>query len=263
VVLIALSCFTSTLGNMTTLVRTVYGLAIDGLLPSYLAKVQSKTQIPHWATVTITAGSALLSVCFSFEQLMQMVGGGVLMNFTIVAITLIIISYRTSSVTEETPFKDCEGGSKGNARVNSSVMLLSLLYLIIVSTTLMFLIKVNMSMTHNIILSVLGLGAGFAVLMWIWLGFVKDENKEQSFKCPLVPFVPGLAVVLNTMLLASLEDGMLLLQMMGVYLVGAVVVYMGYGIFFSKITRDKQGEEHVKRFDMMQPTCPVAEMLGK
>ena len=67
------------------------------------------------------------------------------------------------------------------------------------------------------------------------------ENKDLSFRSPFIPFVPGLCMLINLFLFVNLE--LKAVQQLLIYVLIGLGVYFFYGIFFSKITAEKQSKK--------------------
>lgn len=225
---------------MTTVVRALYVVAFDGLLFKLFGAVAKSTQVPHYATIILTITASLLSIIFSFRQLIHMVSGGTLMIFTTVNITVIIISYRKAPLQEETPLVNNEVGQDSDGEgedEDNYVIWLSLLYLVVISLGIIA-FRIAVSLPMKIASLSVFLALGLAILFFIWTKFERADNPNQSFICPLVPFIPGLAVISNLLLLSSLDTHAL--KMTGGYSIGGVVLYLSYGVWNSAITVKKQ-----------------------
>ena len=69
---------------------------------------------------------------------------------------------------------------------------------------------------------------------------LKEGEELLSFKSPFKPFVQGFSILINLLLLLHLKP--VALQQLSIYAVVGLVVYLCYGIFFSKITNRKQNQ---------------------
>lgn len=84
---------TSLLGSAYSLPRAIYAMASDGLLFSIFAYVHPKTQTPIWGIFTFGLLSALMSLLFEIETLVEFMSIGTLMAYTFVAASVIILRY--------------------------------------------------------------------------------------------------------------------------------------------------------------------------
>ncbi|CAL4121108.1 unnamed protein product [Meganyctiphanes norvegica] len=88
---------TSLMGSLFTLPRCVYAMAADGLLFSWLAKVNDKSQVPVINLAFCGLLSALLALLFDIEKLVEFMSIGTLMAYTIVSASVIILRYQPAS----------------------------------------------------------------------------------------------------------------------------------------------------------------------
>ncbi|XP_038077810.1 cationic amino acid transporter 4-like [Patiria miniata] len=89
--------FTSLLGTVFSLPRSIYAMANDGLLFTFLAKVSKRTQVPVIAAVIFGLLSAIMAVLFDLSALVEFMSIGVLMAYAIVAGAVIVLRYRPSN----------------------------------------------------------------------------------------------------------------------------------------------------------------------
>ncbi|XP_007900016.1 cationic amino acid transporter 4 [Callorhinchus milii] len=81
------------------------------------------------------------------------------------------------------------------------------------------------------VLFVVVFGAGFILsLFLIWIH--EQHPKSKTFQVPLVPFIPGLSILLNTFLMLKLN--LMTWVRFSIWLVIGLVIYFGYGIWHSK-----------------------------
>ncbi|XP_070561461.1 cationic amino acid transporter 4-like [Ptychodera flava] len=100
---------TSLMSNMFSLPRCIYAMASDGLLFSFLAKVNARTQVPVIATVVFGIFTGVLAVIFDLEALVEFLSIGTLLAYTIVAASVIVLRYQAKALTVAGP---TEGGDR-------------------------------------------------------------------------------------------------------------------------------------------------------
>jgi len=198
-------------------------MATDGLFPPVFAR-RSSTGVYFWGTLISGAFMVLLAVFMPFDSLWNMVNIGVLMSFNLTNSSLIMVRYRS--------------GSKGSGKVAGS--LIGALWLFAAVTSYTFWKGLyepssaggDVSITAGIV-SALGLAATvatmialqFKMIMKDEVGTELSENKEV-FKCPAVPFIPGTAILVNFLMMATMswKDHIYTAILMIVF----VVVYIAY-----------------------------------
>lgn len=85
--------FTALIGMMLAGSRLLYSFGRDGLLPSWLGKLNDK-HLPNRALVTITTIAVIIGSMFSFEFLAQLISAGTLIAFMFVSIGVLALRRR-------------------------------------------------------------------------------------------------------------------------------------------------------------------------
>ncbi|KAA0197675.1 hypothetical protein HAZT_HAZT003712 [Hyalella azteca] len=85
---------TSLLGNLFSLPRCVYAMASDGLIFSQFAVVSEKTKLPMLNVVVCGLLTAFTALIFDLEKLVEFMSIGILMAYTIVSASVIILRYQ-------------------------------------------------------------------------------------------------------------------------------------------------------------------------
>uniref|UniRef100_J3LR85 Cationic amino acid transporter C-terminal domain-containing protein n=2 Tax=Oryza brachyantha TaxID=4533 RepID=J3LR85_ORYBR len=81
------------MGSLLPQPRILMAMARDGLLPSFFADVNKRTQVPVKSTVVTGVCAAALAFFMDVSQLAGMVSVGTLLAFTIVAVSILILRY--------------------------------------------------------------------------------------------------------------------------------------------------------------------------
>ncbi|XP_071944837.1 cationic amino acid transporter 4-like [Antedon mediterranea] len=84
------------LGFMFAIPRSVYAMAIEGLLFPCFAVVSKRTQIPIIATLVFGAMSAILALLFDISALVEFLSIGTLMAYAMVSAAVIAVRYEPS-----------------------------------------------------------------------------------------------------------------------------------------------------------------------
>lgn len=92
-VIIGASCgmVTVLMGTMYALTRIVYSMADDGLLFSWMSKVNEKTQIPLYAMYFFASIGGLLALFLDINTLVEMMSIGTLLAYLVVSASVIIV----------------------------------------------------------------------------------------------------------------------------------------------------------------------------
>jgi len=241
--------FSCGLCTVTTVVRVMYSVAEDGLLFPFLKSVYKRTQVPMWNVLVCSVVGILSSVVYEFDTLSHMISGGTLTVFVITALAVMILSYDLTDPdmeeTEETPLT----AVKTHARKHLFIifMCLFLLTTIMLAFLVAFLQQSIVVIASEVVLAIITIGSLILIRCKIPLQ-AQEEDGTLSFKSPGKPFVQGFSVFVNLLLLFHLE--VVALKQLVIYCVVGLIFYFGYGIFFSKITAEKQKRLSLKEITL-------------
>ena len=99
-----LGMFTALIGMMLAGSRLLYSFGRDGMLPSWLGKL-NKNQLPNNALLTLTVVTVILGAVFPFETLSQLVSAGTLIAFMFVSLGIYAIRPREGKDLQMPGFK--------------------------------------------------------------------------------------------------------------------------------------------------------------
>ncbi|XP_012558865.2 cationic amino acid transporter 2 isoform X1 [Hydra vulgaris] len=243
----------TTLVSLMPVPRMLYSMSQDGLLFEFFSKVNVKTQVPVYSTVISGIFVAFIAAIIDLNELVEMLSIGTLLAYSIVVICVVLLRYEVpdkndavnaytddKQLIEEESFsrsfnrsKYDLGVSKKNISmvVNITVILL-LLELIGISVILSFFVK-KITEKNIAVIVIFSLLSVALLVTTVILSRNKSCENTLSFRVPLVPWIPVLALFFNIYLMSMLS--VLTWIRFVVWLAIGLVIYFTYGIRHSKV----------------------------
>ncbi|XP_046390776.1 high affinity cationic amino acid transporter 1 [Ischnura elegans] len=232
---------TSLMGSIFPLPRIFYAMANDGLVFKGLSKVHPKTQTPLIATILSGSLAGIMALIFDLQQLINMLSIGTLLAYSIVAICILILRYKTN---EESEPSDSHGvffsspretfsslfnlkGIKNTHPTSSLIVDCSVVVFCLMGIAFdAILTFADMTGIWEITLVTI-LGVSLLVSLAI-IARQPTSNMDLFFKVPLVPLVPGLSILINIYLMLMLD--VFTWIRFGVWLLIGFCIYFFYGV---------------------------------
>lgn len=263
---------TTLLGSLFALPRCMYAMASDGLLFSFLGKVNAATQVPLLNLAVSGLCSALLALLFDLEKLVEFMSIGTLLAYTIVSASVIILRYRPPPVEEnvtyapDTPDDEDDNTSQSSidtASPTSDLIEVALagrlrpqfrwlepllgrfepgaapsaavLLFSVLSAAICFQLEMSWTELYE--------GTWWALILYGFLIFCivacvvviaahHQNTRGLQFKVPLVPYIPALSIFCNIELMVHLSP--LTWLRFFIWISIGMLVYFLYGIHHSK-----------------------------
>ncbi|XP_037679587.1 cationic amino acid transporter 4-like isoform X4 [Choloepus didactylus] len=257
----------------------INAMAVDGLFFQLFAPVRPHTQIPMvviWVYGILTATLAML---LDSEALVQLLSIGMLLPYTFMAASVIVLRFRKSSPPRSPGLASYSPGTEvpahsvapepGRLRPalrpylgfldrcgHGTAVAWALGLLVASAVTLGCVLNFGDSVLHlprwGYILLLLSSGVVFLLSLAV-LGAHQQQHRQDIFQVPLVPLTPALSILLNIcfMLQLSLLSWVCLL----IWLIIGLCVYFGYGIRHSKLNLQEAlcGDSQVEMGQAVQP----------
>jgi len=208
-----LSMITTILSSLLGLPRILYQMARDGLLFDIFARL-NRFRVPYMGTIIIAVISCVLTIFLDFSVLSEMISCGVLINYTLIDVGVIVVRFMDTEQKIELKH-----------------------YLTLLGTFLScVLFGIAVEFSHPIFtpLCILPFMAMMGVMYYVMpVKLLRHPPNVESFLCPLVPFLPCVGILLNVAMLVQLELKPLV-QVVGWLLIGSIF-YFAYGIRNSKL----------------------------
>jgi len=203
---ITATCLASLVGQP----RIFYQMAQDGLMFPIFGRLNKRTGVPVFGTIITGLISAIIALLLNLDTLLDMISIGTLLAFTVVCGGVIILRYQ-----DETPGK----------RYKAPLMVI-LYFCGCIFFGIRNKLDLHLTTPYNIVVWI-----AFAIPMvaaFIPLLFLKTTNLPTTFKCPLVPWIPALGILMNVWFIMSLSLGSIYRLL--VWTVLGMLIYFGYGI---------------------------------
>lgn len=186
-----------------------------------------------------------------------MVSGGALLVFIIIIYCLVVISYTkpTKIVDENTNLVCSEEADDTEHPVDGQEwkIIVSMGVFTVFVSIICVLIHYPKTWSFWVVRLPLIISCtvpAIGILVFMKCKYILQQNKDQSFICPFVPFTPGLGLFLNVLLFSYLKESAHYMALM--YIITGAVVYFSYGYFNSTLTVEKQElESHNEHEDSM------------
>ncbi|XP_047030356.1 high affinity cationic amino acid transporter 1-like isoform X1 [Helicoverpa zea] len=194
---------TSLFGALFPLPRLLYSMAKDGLFLHWFAKVGATTRSPIIATIIPTVAISLLAACLELEQLVLTMCIGTLCSYTIVAVCVVLLRYRSFHEPEakHSIMKQIIGrADKRATRVSTTIVNIAIvLFVVMCFAIALVVVYVQQPLIPAIILHVL------TIPIVIIMALQPFSDERLPFKTPLVPFIPCISIYTNVHLMAIIN----------------------------------------------------------
>jgi APA family basic amino acid/polyamine antiporter len=217
--------------------RIFFRMARDGLLFERFGVVNAKG-VPTFGVWVTCAGASVLSALFDLGSLAEMISIGTLLAFSTICLGVLVLRYGAGQ-DETTNDGGGAGGASGGASGagtgtfrNGKLGYCCLLAFVLAQIGANVLVLYGDATTLSyLMLYYFVLVAVVAVVVLWW--FVPPLRYVAKFKCPWVPLVPCLGIVVNTNLILALPTGALVRLV--VWTVVGFAMWFAYGAGHSKL----------------------------
>ncbi|OQS01556.1 Amino Acid-Polyamine-Organocation (APC) Family [Achlya hypogyna] len=194
--------------------RLMYAMSVDGLLPKIFGKVEKNGNL-FWCTLISGIFFTLIALFVPFDYLWNMVSFGILVSFNMTNSALILNRTREQS-------------SQFVYKLTGAMVAISCLAMMLFEKG--YALAVGPA-TGYLVVSMILLVVTFALATIIYVKCPQSFGPIDSYRAPLVPFVPCLAITINWYLIAQLpwRDIGLGFGWIGL----AILSYFAYGYRYS------------------------------
>ncbi|XP_039302051.1 high affinity cationic amino acid transporter 1 isoform X2 [Solenopsis invicta] len=242
----------SLLGSMFPLPRIIYAMASDGLVFKWMGNISSRFQTPIMGTLCAGLLTGILATIFELTPLINMMSICTLLTYTIVASCVLILRYEESEAYEKKGdhnprtfifiAKQLVKANKLNHSTKLTAQIVTALvccYVILCICTAvllsMYITEIVAGKVTFVVLLVILIVALVSTLFFIYFQPVSD--KKLTFSVPLVPFLPGVSILIDIYLMMTLDQDTWI--RFAVWMVIGLGVYFFYGMWHSHIRQKK------------------------
>lgn len=231
---------TSLMGAMFPLPRIVFAMASDGLLFQFMGTVSEKYRTPFNGTMVTGFLTAILAAIFDLDQLIDMMSIGTLLAYSMVAGCVLILRYdfeerhQTGRTMDELNFFNGLFSKKRGqvpTKITSKTVSFGIaLFAVFCVPFSLILIKFeeNFMATTKLDVILLGVSSIPLILILFIISRQPVSGTKLFFKVPLVPWLPGISILINVYLMLRLNSATWV--RFAIWIAIGLVIYFTYGI---------------------------------
>ncbi|CAG9562213.1 unnamed protein product [Danaus chrysippus] len=208
----------SLLGAVFPLPRIIYAMSSDGLLFRWLGAVSEKHQTPLVGTMVAGLLTGTLAMIFELEQLIHMMSIGTLLAYSMVASCVMLLRYQSSPHRPPEPLRpsvrvvlrQCvnmdrvTSPSALSSTVASTLVTLYGIWSLVLMNSIHQRGEALLAGEPAAVCEVI-VGAALVVFTLFAISRQPVSEKKLAFSVPLVPWLPGVSVLLNVYLMLNLD----------------------------------------------------------
>lgn len=220
-----LATATGSFASVLATSRILFSMAQDGIVFRQL-KYVSSNQVPVISILVSLVLPSLGILFLDIEELVMMNSGGALICFCLTNVCVIVGRYQPHVTLADGKYTKPE---------KQCIVLVLIFWVFCLSSSACF--NFLGLTTAGITTGIIFLTVSVAILIFINTKFT-EINKPSAFQCPLVPWLPGAGVYINSALMVSLP--LMTWVRVSVCNILGLICYLTYGLRHSNITRAKQ-----------------------
>ncbi|XP_073957059.1 cationic amino acid transporter 2 isoform X2 [Choristoneura fumiferana] len=239
----------SLLGAVFPLPRIIYAMSNDGLLYRCMGRVSERFQTPLVGTIVAGLFTGTLAMIFELEQLIHMMSIGTLLAYSMVASCVLLLRYeRTQSahkaadplnLSVRAVLRQLVNADRAPAPTRLSAATVTALVTLYGIWCFVMMSSVNhygaALWSQPGALAVFGSGSLLVVATLFAISRQPVSEKKLAFSVPLVPWLPGLSILINVYLMLNL-DYMTWIRF-AVWIAAGLLIYATYGAWHSSERR--------------------------
>ncbi|KAL6264698.1 hypothetical protein P5V15_004798 [Pogonomyrmex californicus] len=245
----------SLLGSMFPLPRIIYAMASDGLVFKWMGNISSRFQTPIMGTLSAGLLTGVLATLLELKPLVNMMSICALLTYSIVASCVLILRYEESEAYEKKGdhnprtftfiVKQLVGANKlkHSTKLTGQIVTALVCCYIIFCICMAILLSLYMKELFEGKVTILVPVVILFVVLLITLCFIyfqPTSGTKLAFSVPLVPFLPGISILINIYLMMTLDKQTWI--QFSVWIVIGLGIYFLYGMWHSNIGKKKSPE---------------------
>ncbi|XP_063536178.1 cationic amino acid transporter 2 [Cydia strobilella] len=239
----------SLLGAVFPLPRIIYAMSSDGLLYRFMGRVSERFQTPLVGTMIAGLFTGTLAMIFELEQLIHMMSIGTLLAYSMVASCVLLLRYERSvsahkaaeplNLTIRSALRQLVNADSHATPTRLSALTVSVLVTLYGVWCFIMMSCVNHYGTRLWsspgALAMFSIGTILVLSTLFAISRQPVSEKKLAFSVPLVPWLPGLSILINVYLMLNL-DYMTWLRF-AVWIAAGLIIYVTYGAWHSSERR--------------------------
>ncbi|KAG6449181.1 hypothetical protein O3G_MSEX005922 [Manduca sexta] len=239
----------SLLGAVFPLPRIIYAMSSDGLLFKFLGRVSERFQTPLIGTIIAGLFTGTLAMIFELEQLIHMMSIGTLLAYSMVASCVLLLRYeRTTAhkaaeplnLTLRSGFRQIFNADKHLAPTPLSSAMVTVLVSLYGVWCFVMMLSINQYGEEILSgrpgpIALLSTGTLLVLVTLYAISRQPVSEKKLAFSVPLVPWLPGISILINVYLMLNL-DYMTWIRF-AVWIAAGLLIYFTYGAWHSSERR--------------------------
>lgn len=236
----------SLLGAVFPLPRIIYAMSSDGLLFKFMGRVHQKYQTPMVGTMIAGFFTGTLAMIFELEQLIHMMSIGTLLAYSMVASCVLLLRYERNPSAHRTQeplnlsmsnvCRQLYNRNKLRTPSRLSSTLVTVLVTLYGIWCMIMMGSVNyygVQIVEGSAVAVCMFTAGLLLVLLTLYAISRQpvSDKKLSFSVPLVPWLPGLSILINVYLMLNLD--LMTWLRFAVWIFAGVLIYVTYGVWHS------------------------------
>lgn len=265
---------------MYVIPRLFYSIASDGLLFGIMAYVEPRTGVPIWSLLFGGMVTVLLATFVKIQVLAEFTSVGIIFSYFMIGLDLMALRYtfedvhhvlhqesgiekskknltKLDSMEDESILIPLHHGLRMRKCVPSHLTMFETkthfqLILTTYSVSVLaigIILNINIKNQYTWLWVTCGLFGVVTIISFVLLSSYEPTNQHGAFETPVLPIAPCLTVLTNGILITSMQP--LTWLRFVIWSVIGLIIYLGYGMWFSKADEAVEVDDAPERSDLV------------